>query len=173
MTTEKQAQIASKKKKNDERGQLNMNQAAGGQFNAFAGLGGQNTANLFAGLIQPQMGAPNPYQAFNAFHHAPGDQQQQQPQANPLMGMMGGMAQAPQPQQQQKVGPQAQTNAFAALFGGAAPGTGPAQMGGMGGMMGGSRPLNPIMPGMGMQPSYTNQMAMLGMGFGGGGYRMW
>jgi hypothetical protein len=139
---------------------------------SFGGIGGQNTANLFAGLIQPQQAAPSPYQIFNAFHHAPG-QQQSQPAANPLMGMMGGMG-GGAPTQQQQVRPvaQPQTNAFAAMFG--APGGGAP---GMGGMMGGPRPMNPMMGMMGMQQNpmmggYMNSMAQMGMG-GYGGYRMW
>jgi len=115
------------------------------QQNTLGNIGGKNTANLFAGLIQPQQQQISPFQLLGAMHQQPkrpGPGPAPGPAINPLGALMG----PPQPQSMNPspihVGPQPQNNAFAAMF---APQAQP--------MMGGMQPkMNPM-----------NQM------FGGGG----
>lgn len=132
LSAEKQAKLAKKKKNNEAKGQLNNMHQQSSQPPALGKMGGQNTANLFAGLIQPQQQQQiNPYQLFGAFNH-PQQRQAPAPAANPL----GALIPPPQPQRSSAIHvmPQAQNNAFAAMF---APQPQP--------MMGGMQPMmNPM-----------------------------
>lgn len=150
MSAEKQAQIALKRKKNNEKGQLNnMHQQ---HMPSMREIGGSNTASLFAGMIQPQQSAINPYNVFNAFQH-------QHPAPPPQGGMIGGMM-PPSSQKSiaQNIPQQNPNNAFAAMFA-PQPAHNPMNsgMGGMGGMgaMGGMGGMG-AMGGMMMNP--MNQM---------------
>lgn len=177
LSAEKQKELAKKKINNDQKGQLNqftqVNHNQGFNFGMF---GGQNTANVFANLIQQS--APNSHHLIpQANHHAAPQLHQQA-----SIQKQGNSQVAPYPQAQA----QAQPNPFAALFGGGVQpqpqAIAPVPMGGMPMPMPGMGMGMPMpMPGMGMPmaPNYMNPMAsMMGGGMGVnpyalGGMRMW
>jgi hypothetical protein len=160
LSKEKQEEIARKKQKNNENGQLNNMSQQAAQPPNFGGMlgaafGQQQVGNVFANLVQPHPAPINPYQVFNAFHHPVQVQPHHGPQHsqhNPMGAMMG------MPQQHH---PQPQANPFLNFI--AQPAPPPMMMAGMGGAM------NPYANG------FINPMAQMGMmgGVHGGAYRGW
>lgn len=156
MSAEKQAEIARKKKKNNEKGQLNQHHGGNQPAGSLKTIGGNNAANLFSGLIQqPQAQQFNPMMAL-----AGGVPQQRPQQPMPAPGL-GALVPGPQvnpmpnPMMMQQPRPAVANPAFSALF---------------------AAPANPMMGGMGMgmggmpQGGYLNPISQL---YNQGGYRMW
>ena len=152
-SAEKQAEIARKKKRNNEIGQLNNHHGGNQPAGSLRNIGGHNAANFLSGFVQqPQQQAPNPMMAAFA-----GGMPKQQPMPGPGLGAL---VPGPQvnPMPQPNMMNQGRAPAYSALF--AAPANPMMGMMGMGGM------------GMGApQGGYLNPMAQ--MYGGGGGYRMW